>query len=178
MVVLVCLVLLLSACSLGTSARHAKTPQTTASPTASGHAGLPPFSDWRVAYRASDGHLHVVSLDGQLNVQGPNLPGFSNLGANTDTSRVSPNGHWLAYQAGDLVVLDLSGRHTLEGIPDCCDTGTMVWSPDGTQLAFGDNIGDLALFPLTAGTAPGTFVPLPGTQALGIRELVGWIDAT
>ena len=103
---------------------------------------------------------------------GPTLPGFSNPDANTDTADFSPDGHWLAYQAGDLSVLDLTGHHAPEGIPDCCDTGNMIWSPDGTQLAFGDNVGGLALFSLSTGKS----APLLGAQALGIRELVGWID--
>jgi hypothetical protein len=103
---------------------------------------------------------------------------LANIGANTDTAEISPDGHWLAYQAGDLTLLDLTGHRAPEGILDCCDTGNMFWSPDSTQLAFGDNLGDLALFPLSEGTAEGKFVPLTGLQALGVRELVGWIDAT
>lgn len=153
------------------------------SPTATSALVVPAFSDWRVAYAGQDGLLHAVSLDGQTDVTGISLPALTaatptaggssaQLGAAT-----SPDGHYLIYTgAGGPVLLHLTAH---QGDQDASRTGatvpsSLLWSPDGTQLAWLASNGAVHLTNVATLADTAT----SGTATLGIRELLGWTDAT
>jgi hypothetical protein len=90
------------------------TVRPTAEPTATAVVlpafALPLFQDWRVAYLAADGVVHVTSLDGQTDLAGPALqlnlanttnstvaPGIGPTYQSYTSMTVSPNGQYLAY---------------------------------------------------------------------------------
>lgn len=139
------------------------------------------FSDWRAAYQGSDGHLHVVALDGTNDIAGPALPGVdpSVPGLGFASAGVSPNGHVLAYQANaDLSILDVSGRSSVASEPPPDAIYEMFWSPDGSELALGNGLGRLYLAKPFSGTSSQHANPIPGTPGQGIGKLLGWVDGT
>jgi hypothetical protein len=71
---------------------------------------LPAFNDWRAAYIAQDGNVHITSLDGQSDITGPALAlnttdttnstqwaGIGGTFQSVTSLAVSPNGQFLAY---------------------------------------------------------------------------------
>lgn len=133
---------------------------------------LPAFSDWRAAYFGADGVLHAVTLDGQTDIAGPRLPGLSMYGLNFASAGFAPDGHTLAYAANSLSIVDVSNGNSMAG--RSVATYKMYWSPDGSQIALGDNEGGFAI----AHAASGVSRVVPGTRPDWYRVLDGWIDAT
>lgn len=126
---------------------------------------LPAFHDWRAAYLAADGHVHVTTLDGQTDLAGPALDLATAFSTNsTDTIptldaftslAVAPNGQYLAYidqppetgtgftpPGGDLVVTPLAAGAApgwaAQRIPAQVTT-IGGWSPDSATIAFSTN---------------------------------------
>ncbi len=140
---------------------------------------FPAFSDWRMAYVASDGHIHAISLDGKTDVTGPavtsDLMDTNTIDTVFASSGISPDGHSLVYYAPDgLTALDLQGKRPLQQSPTPFAVD-FAWAADGKQLASGDAAGNFYTFD-TSGSLPPTHVP--GTVNSQLREVFGWIDAT
>lgn len=143
---------------------------------------LPAFADWRAAYLATDGAVHVVSLDGTTELTGPRLHGLTN---DSIFAGMSPDGHHLAYvdapKWGDLIVVDLRAGAGSSGVVTYPGKITSVsWSPDGSRLV-GDATLDaghgLYVFSATGG-APALVPRTQDTGELAYSILQGWFDDT
>ncbi len=178
---------LLSGCATSAHSTLSVTPTVTASiPSTAVAARLPAFSDWRLTYMAGDNSIHVVTLDGQTDITGPQAP-FAPSGQNVPigsgivTSGIAPDGHTLAYATEQgLAILDLTGQHpiTMQYGPYTAPN-QMAWSPDNRYLALGDGAGRFWLDKVSDGsitTIPGT--PFPAQELPGGTILVGWLDTT
>lgn len=129
---------------------------------------LPTFSDWRAAYIAADGKVHITSQDGQTDLTGPTLalntadttnstvsPAFADTYQSYTSMSISPNGQYLAFidqpvqpsgagiapPEGDLVIMPLvanAGWNTMR-IPGPV-THIGGWSPDGKTLAYSGSL--------------------------------------
>lgn len=143
-------------------------------PTATPIAGqpLPAFSDWRATYFGADGVLHAATLDGQIDIAGPRLPGLSMYGFTLASAGVAPDGHRIAYATNSLHVVDVADGLSAAG--NSVAPHKMYWSPDGTQIALGDNVGGFSIID----AADGTSRDAPGAIPSWYRVLDGWIDAT
>jgi hypothetical protein len=160
---LVPLLLLLAAC--------AAPAQTTGTRTL---AGLPAFSDWRVAYVDQSARLHVVTEDGKRDTMGPALPWYAPTAGAGQVSAISPDGHTLAYvSSNQYYVLDLTGKRRLFAppVPIAYD---LAWSPDSSLLA----VSDREKVPVLYRPADGQLLHIPSTldRAAGLGLLRGWID--
>lgn len=114
------------------------TPSPTLAPPEITPFTLPAFSDWRVAYLAPGGAVHVSSLDGKTDLTGPVLnisvadttngaaPWVSPYTAQSYTSlSVAPNGRFLAY-------IDAAPRPAGAGVaPPNGPLGLINLAPDG-----------------------------------------------
>lgn len=134
---------------------------------------LPAFADWRAAYFGADGVLHAVTLDGKTDLAGPRLPGLEMAGLNFASAGVSPDGHTLAYATDSINIVDVTGRHPSVGESDA-SAYLMFWSPEGTHIALGDNVGGYGV----ENAADGASRVVPGTRPSWSKGLDGWIDAT
>jgi WD40-like Beta Propeller Repeat len=141
-------------------------------PTPSAGHLLPTFSDWRAAYLAADGLLHVITLDGKTDLAGPQLPGMDSYGLIFASAGISPNGHLLAYDTNSLSIVEVTGRRPVAG--SVGGAYTMFWSPDGAEIALGDNVGGFSV----ARAADGSWHVVPGTRPSWYYVLDGWIDTT
>jgi hypothetical protein len=160
-----------------------------ATPTPPVGTALPKFSDWRAAYAvqtpgARFAMLHVVTLDGKTDITGPVLsyfaPGDTDpVGSFSKSAGIAPDGHTLAYEGGDIAVIDLaSGATTPRMTAIHFYAQQMVWSPDGRYVAMGDLAGNYWLLRASDGTIttmPGS--PFPATVTPN-PNLLGWLDAT
>ncbi|HEY7781759.1 MAG TPA: hypothetical protein VIC85_16290 [Ktedonobacterales bacterium] len=143
---------------------------------------LPTFHDWRAAYLAADGTVHISTLDGQTDLAGPALPlntadttnsAVANANAPTAQSitslAVSPNGHELAYveqapQPGGTGVAPPSGDLDLEPLGANAAWMPMRvygqvmnlggWSPDSSTLAISAVLGNASNIYLLNPTVP------------------------
>jgi hypothetical protein len=158
------------------------TPSASARRTPQPSALLPAFGDWRAAYLASDGSVHVVSLDGKSDLTGPALRGLTN---DNVFSGMSADGHHLAYidapKWGDLIVVDLrSPGGSSSTVTYSGQITGASWSPDGTRLVADATLSTghgLDVFPADGGTpklVPGT----NDTGPLAYSILQGWYDNT
>jgi hypothetical protein len=167
---LVSLLLLLAACAMpgAQQAPHAP-PMATATP-----AGLPAFSDWRIAYLDQTARLHAVTADGRTDVPGPVLPAMGIHGPNLEPLPISADGRYLAYSSGEfLYVVDVSGKR-YPSTPRMSVVYDMVWSPDGGLLAVSDRFSVPVLYRL----ADGQPLRIPSTldRSNGFGWFIGWID--
>lgn len=169
--VCVALALHLAACSQGAIPTL---PATTRTPmTEHPSVSLPTFTDWRIAYLASDTRLHVVAPDGTRSVVGPRLEGFATNGLTLVSPKVSPDGHLLAYEgAAGMTVVDLTGRQATGGVPKISGIYDLAWSPDGGRLALGDGTGGMGILRLS----DATYTPIPEARAQGAEVMLGWLD--
>jgi WD40-like Beta Propeller Repeat len=166
---------------------------------------LPPFPDWRAAYIAADGKVHVSTLDGRYDLVGPALSlndGDTTGGVGTfkvsggagvrQAAAISPDGHTLAYVAqaplpqgagvappsGPIVIAPLSGGGDRVVRASAND---VFWSPDGTRLAFDgsvDSAQGVYIVNAQDPTRNPTLVPgTSGVGALAYAQVLGWIDA-
>jgi hypothetical protein len=126
---------------------------------------LPAFHDWRAAYLAADGTVHVTTLDGQTDLTGPALDIPTALSTNSAVTipngdgftalAVAPNGQYLAYidqpstgdvsfvpAGGPLVVTPLAAGAapgwSTQRIPEPVTT-IGGWSSDSSTIAFSTN---------------------------------------
>jgi hypothetical protein len=141
-------------------------------PAATPNYDLPRFADWRPAYLASDGHVHVVTPDGRITLVGPKLPYLTFQGLNISPISVAPDGHTIVYDGNMLVFYDLApgghmvARNMVGEVP-------LYWSPDGTQMATGAGNAYALLNQTTVAS-----VQVPFDPALVGGELIGWLDAS
>lgn len=164
---------------------------------------LPVFSDWRAAYIAADGKVHIAALDGSSDLTGPALSLnagdtrggvglFQQSGTLQETVAVSPDGHTLAYinqpplpdgagvapPTGPIVLAPLAGGGSDRVVN--ATANDISWSPDGTQLAFDGQVGQqMGIFVVDAASGQTNLVPktlAPG--ALSSAHVLGWIDST
>jgi WD40 repeat protein len=131
-----------------------------------------------------DGVIHVVTLDGKMDISGPQLP-LSSLGeqvyygSGIANAGFAPNGHTLAFSDPLLNIIDVANGHQI-GIPESplSAPNSSAWSPDGTMLALA---GGNAEFDL-AKASDGTITTIPNTPFPGnppeANILSGWLDAT
>ncbi|HEY1391347.1 MAG TPA: hypothetical protein VGF38_22605 [Ktedonobacterales bacterium] len=140
---------------------------------------LPAFSDPRVAYIGPDSLLHVVSLDGKVNLAGTPSPlaGYPQDG--TWAAGTSPDGRQLAYyEHSQVTIIDAASgvRSTadMKGVGD----SEISWSPGQRYIAL-RGFGDVLCVNVATQT---TFYTPQDTSALGklpmMDGLYGWIDAT
>ncbi len=150
----------------------------TAAPAPPTSAALPAFADWRAAYLAGDGSVHVVTLDGKTNLSGPALPPFTINGLSLASAGASPDGHLLAYSSPSVVIANVvgAGRGASTRAVVAGAVADMAWSPDSRQLALSNGGGDLSLLPTPADAR----TPVPGTpiQDVDVLNLWGWLDAS
>lgn len=166
----------------GTPARHTQStvpPSPTSSllqnstPLAGANLPMLAITRWRVAYLAADGHLHLLTFDGKQDTRGPRLPDMNFYGLDFASAGISPNGATLAYNAATgLTILDVGGHGTRTQQDQAIYQ--MAWSPDGSRLALGDDIGGI----WTVRASGGSPTAVHGTPRNDTYRLVGWLDAT
>lgn len=140
---------------------------------------LPAFSDPRVAYIGLDSLLHVVSLDGRMNLAGTPIPLAGFAGEGLWTAGTSPDGRQLAYYEHSQVT-------TIDAASGVRDAATMrevgdseiSWSPGQRYLAL-RGFSDVLCVNVASRV---TFYTPQDTLALGkiptLDGPYGWIDAT
>lgn len=133
---------------------------------------LPHFTDWRGAYLASDGKVHVVTLDGKTDLIGPSLPGLTSNALAFANAGVASDGRTLAYAAPELNLVDVTGHSSPYTIKANGGFYNLMWSPDGTRLLSYDAPGKFVYLTLSTGQATALN---PGQ---GIVDYIGWIDST
>jgi hypothetical protein len=177
--------LVVAACGGRVQGAQAGGPPRTASPTPA-FASLPAFDDWRLAYLASDGAVHVVSLDGKQDLALPLLPG---LDERDRAMALSRDGH-LAYinapKWGNVVIADLrpprSGGATLTTVS--LQATDLAWSPDSARLAVDGTLdGAYGLYLIDPRSGRPTLVPGTGGPAGPLHyssssAFLGWTDAS
>jgi hypothetical protein len=163
-------------------------PQATATGVPTPAATPIPAADLRAAYLGTDGHLHLVTLDGTQDTTGPALTGTTDVSSTflawADAS-ASPDGRYIAYISGSdpnqgsgVTIVDVISGATRTATVTCSD---IFWSPDSTRLiADADGANDFgAISVVNAQT--GAVMLVPGTYAGApnpIGRALGWIDPT
>jgi hypothetical protein len=66
--------LLALGCGTGAAGEPRGQVTPTPTPTVDSASLMPAFHDWRAAYLGQDGHVHIVTLDGQTDLKGPVFP--------------------------------------------------------------------------------------------------------
>lgn len=171
----VSLIALLAACGAPSGARSAAQHTGSAVPTATASPAFPAFSDWRIAYLATDGRVHVVAQDGTHDMAGPALPGLTIDGLDIASAGVSPDGRLFAYSGDELVIVRLAGAG---GTPAVTEThqraDDLSWSPDSRYLAFVGNgpVGGWSVYDARTGAFTQVQVHLSSPK-LAFR---GWIN--
>ena len=166
-------VLLLVGCapSLTTAARATPLPTTTASPSGL----LPTFREWRVAYYGEDSRLHVVTLDGKIDLPGAVLPMLGSTGPRLATvAGASPDGHSIAYDGrGGLTIIHLTATDPAKVVLQNPQASgfDLTWSPDSSKLAY-STAGSLVL----ADASTVAITPIPGWQNTVPSGIAGWLD--
>lgn len=138
------------------------------------------FHEWRAAYITSDKQLHAVTLDGKNDTAGPYVSPIQDGFAWT-TAGISPDGHYFAFQAPNLTILDVTHRNARTPLDPTILAYRMAWSPQGDTLAVYTGPGTLSYVLIDAVTGQTHHVPGISTdlQTPGsVAELIGWIDAT
>lgn len=140
---------------------------------------LPAFSDPRVAYIGPDSLLHVVSLDGKIDLSGTPIPLAGFLGDGVWAAGTSPDGGRLVYfEDVQLTIIDAaSGMRSTAPTPGVAESD-VSWNSDQRYLAlrgFGDvlcvNVANQTSFYTPQDTlASGKPPTLDGPY--------GWLDAT
>lgn len=155
---------------------HATTPTPAATLTP---PAFSPFHEWRAAYIDSGKQMHAVTLDGKNDDAGPYLSSIQDRYAWTSTG-FSPDGHYFAFQAPSLTILDATRRNARTPLEPTLLAYAMAWSPQGDTLAVytGPETSSYTLVNAATGQTrhvPGISTDLntPGSVA----ELIGWIDA-
>lgn len=133
---------------------------------------LPRFTDWRGAYLASDGKVHVVSLDGKTDLTGPTLPHLTSPSLVFSNAGIAPDGRTVAYAAPELDLVDVTGHKSPRTVNVYGGLDHLQWSPDGTKLLSYDGPGQFTLLTLSTGQ---TTALNPGQ---GVIDYKGWIDNT
>ena len=140
---------------------------------------LPAFSDPRVAYIGPDSLLHVVSLDGKINVAGTPIPleGFPAEGI--WAAGTSPDGRQLAYFE-DAQVTTIDAASGVRNDTDMYGVGEseISWSPGQRYIALRGS-GDVLCVNVATRTV--FYTPQDTTVLAKIPPLdgpYGWIDAT
>ncbi len=157
--------------------RTTTAPSPTATPTP---PAFSPFHEWRAAYISSHGQLHAVTLDGKNDAAGPYLPNLSD-DLDLTFAGFSLDGHYLAFQASRLTILDVTSRNNASTPLDPkLFAYTMAWSPQGDTLAVYQGPGSPYVI---VDAATGHARVVPGTSSSSetpgsIMSLIGWIDAT
>lgn len=177
---LACAVLLTLGCAprrLGASALRA-TSSGTSTPALDPGAPVPAFHEWRAAYLGQDGHLHFVTLDGKSDLAGPRLPGMDSRQPDLGlwNGGISPDGRSLAFTTTELAIIDLAAPTSPHMSVDAIGglQYDVMWSPDGSRLAFDGGSG-ISVVRVDSAATP---TALPNAQAILSHPLVGWIDAT
>jgi WD40-like Beta Propeller Repeat len=163
---------------------------------------LPVFSDWRAAYIAADGKVHIAALDGSSNITGPALSlnagdtrgGIGNYQGGSvlfQAAAVSPDGHTLAYvnqppqpagagiaqPNGPIELVPLAGGGADHAVN--ASANDVYWSPDGQYIAFDGTVnGQVGVYVAEART--GRVSTIPQTQSpspLSYSHVIGWIDS-
>lgn len=178
--VLAAISLLLAGCEGAT--HTASTPTSTPLPPAATPTppAFSPFHEWRAAYISSHSQLHAVTLDGKNDAAGPYLPNLEDA-ATWISAGFSPDGHYVAFQAPSLTILDVTRRDNASTPLDPKLLAyTMAWSPQGNTLAVYQGPGNPYVL---VDAATGHARVVPGTSSSGetpgsVATLLGWIDAT
>jgi hypothetical protein len=140
---------------------------------------LPAFSDPRVAYISPDSLLHVVSLDGRMNLAGTPIPLAGFAGEGLWTAGTSPDGRQLAYyEPSQVTTIDAaSGMRRAATLREVGDS-SISWSSGQRYLAL-RGFGDVLC--VNVATRAAYYTP-QDTLALGkiptLDGPFGWIDAT
>lgn len=149
---------------------------------------FPQFGEWRVVYLADDSRLHAVSLDGTRDTAGLTMPDLAAaLDSGFGRAAISPDGRELAYStssshgSGPLMLAALDAATAPAPVPNTLNSFAreLAWSPDGTSLAYLDNITpDLTALYLVHPPALAAATEVPGSQQYdqGVLNLVGWLD--
>ncbi len=165
-----------TACGQGTANTpppHATTALSPAPSATSTSVDLPSFTDWRAAYLGMDRNLHVVTLDGKLDLAGPQLSDMTMNGLGLASAGMSPDGHLLAYVGADgLKVVDVAGHASMNRAFTGGWANELFWSPDGSQLALSDGQSGIAVLRMSDGHTS----IMPGDAGQELGELVGWTD--
>lgn len=143
---------------------------------------FPAFSDWRVAYIGRDGNLHLVSLDGQKDLAGVQLPIAGPPNTGVCAAGTAPDGEHLAYcDAGGIEYIAVN-TDTLSSIRTAYTGATtdegIIWAPSGHALATGAIGRGSAIVQLPSGTvtlAPPINQDAQGNTITGLAY--GWIDS-
>jgi hypothetical protein len=139
---------------------------------------LPAFGDWRAAYLAADGTLHVASLDGRRNVA---VPAPTGLDERVNAAVVAPDGRTLAYimspKFGPIALVDLRAatpaRAAVKTV--AIRASDFSWAPDGGLLvADGTLDGACGLFRIGRAGDVAQVPRISCNQA----TILGWLDAT
>lgn len=142
---------------------------------------LPAFTDPRVAYIGPDSLLHVVSLDGKMDLSGTPIPLEGTLGDGLWAVGASPDDRHLAYfDANQVTTVDAaSGARKNARLPNVAQS-TASWSPDQRYVAlYGP--GAIECVNVTSSSSfetPGDPLTLIATSKWLIANLAGWLDAT
>lgn len=168
-----CLIVVVSGCSQGAGHLSPATPTGTAVVVAA-PTSLPTFSDWRTAYMGSDSRLHIISLDGKIDLTSDVLDGLTLNRLNIASAGFSPDGHLLAYVGEHgLVVMDVTGRVDTRHVTNV-GGHEVVWSPDGSQLVLGDRDGVVCIAHISGGQCR-VSAAQHNTQPTSI---IGWVDGS
>ena len=190
----------------GTSTGRATATHTVAaSPTATAVPvpvfNLPIFSDWRAAYIAADGKVHVTALDGSGDITGPAMSvNASDTASAISTYQsgsvavqavtISPDGHTLAYinqppqpagagiapPTGPIEIVSLTGSASAQALDG--QASDVFWSHDGSQLAFDGQVGNQpGIFIVDMASRHVILVPHTDNQYLPSKHVIGWIDS-
>lgn len=175
-------------------------PSPTAQPTATVQPlpvfSLPAFHDWRAAYLAADGKVHVSSLDGQSDIVGPAValntadttnstvtPGFVDTYQSHTSMSVSPNGQYLAYidepprpsgagiapPTGDLILISLTANAGWRSIRIPSSVSHIGgWSPDSQTIAYSTTSATGAAGIYTLSLSNESPRPIPGQDTNGV----------
>ena len=179
---LILCVALITGCASGQPTAGTGKPKPTRTPQSS--TPTPPafsqFPEWRAAYIAANRQLHAITFDGKYDDNGPYVPNSPDAQDQTDwrSAGFSSDGHYLAFQAPDFTILDVTRRNAITPIDPTLFPWEMAWSPQGDTLAVqSQDIRGYVLIDAATGQVhhvPGTSSSSAPGSAL---TLVGWIDS-